>query len=480
MKANAVGEAPVKVTLRNGGYDETEYLAAISAGVHSAYTVDNAYVVITSADGTVKGPINDAAAETLKAAKTAAETAVKQAVATKLKMSVADLENASPEVQAMVAAMVQSVRNAKSMSALAAALGVPADTQISVDSSTGALTLKDAEDKTVTLNPDGIKTEDENGNTVETIKPSDVAPVDTITEALVDGKLTKDVNLASTATISEATVIDMNGHTITGPESGNVFTVSSGSLTLTNGKISVAERQNGIALGGTGAVVNLTDVDISVDSNTSGRALYVSPVGGEKLNIKGGSFSVAGQTSALHVNGTNTLPVEITIDGAEFTSTYATICPIYLAGVNKTTISNTTINGDVGIEIRNGSLTIEDGTVINCTNSTAVEFGPNGNGGTIDSGAGIVVSPHTPATVNLSVKVNAVTINNADRPIWLVNFQNVAGRTGLVQIAKTVDVPVTVNQVTKAEAGAGVWTAEENAAGNYNRYNFSQAAAPQA
>ena len=193
MKANAVGEAPVKVTLRNGGYDETEYLAAISAGVHSAYTVDNAYVVITSADGTVKGPINDAAAETLKAAKTAAETAVKQAVATKLKMSVADLENASPEVQAMVAAMVQSVRNAKSMSALAAALGVPADTQISVDSSTGALTLKDAEDKTVTLNPDGIKTEDENGNTVETIKPSDVAPVDTITEALVDGKLTKDV-----------------------------------------------------------------------------------------------------------------------------------------------------------------------------------------------------------------------------------------------------------------------------------------------
>ena len=171
----------------------------------------------------------------------------------------------------------------------------------------------------------------------------------------------------------------------------------------------------------------------------------MSPVGGEKLNIKGGSFSVAGQTSALHVNGTNTLPVEITIDGAEFTSTYATICPIYLAGVNKTTISNTTINGDVGIEIRNGSLTIEDGTVINCTNSTAVEFGPNGNGGTIDSGAGIVVSPHTPATVNLSVKVNAVTINNADRPIWLVNFQNVAGRTGLVQIAKTVDVPVTVN-----------------------------------
>ena len=76
---------------------------------------------------------------------------------------------------------------------------------------------------------------------------------------------------------------------------------------------------------------------------------------------------------------------------------------IYAAGYASWTISNSTIEGLTGMEIRAGELTLNKGSVLTGTSvPTTVE--PNGNGSTSD-GCGLAVAQHTtklPVTVNIT------------------------------------------------------------------------------
>ena len=112
---------------------------------------------------------------------------------------------------------------------------------------------------------------------------------------------------------------------------------------------------------------------------------------------------------ALYINGTisateGNVP-QIVLDGATLDTELGN--GMYLAGYAETTVTNTSITSDTGIEIRAGKLTVNEGSEITAT-AVPTSVTPNGNGSTTD-GAGIAVAQHT-TKLPITVQINGGTI----------------------------------------------------------------------
>lgn len=179
---------------------------------------------------------------------------------------------------------------------------------------------------------------------------------------------------------------------------------------------------------------------------------------GAALTVNGATLksdlTESSKGSGLYVNGTLTDSVNptITLNGAKIEAAKS---GIYLAGAAKTTISNSSqiTSKDVGIEIRNGELTVDNSTVTGGTGDPT--SAANGNGQT-SANAGIAVAQHTtvkPITVN--VKGGAKVSGGA--ALYVTNPQ----QNTPTNIAQTVTVSGTGTTLTSTHTDPST-----NATGN--------------
>lgn len=216
----------------------------------------------------------------------------------------------------------------------------------------------------------------------------------------VDGviTLTEDVALSQAASITENTVIDLAGHTLS--RNGGMLLDIYGNVTIKNGNIAMtnANEASAIWLNKTAKLTIESDAIVSVPTSNFAIAFNSDCTAAEltvKGTLKGGN--------GLTVNGTIANPGnKVTVDGATIESDGH---GIYQAGVSDIVVKNANITGSTAIEVRAGSMTIESGTFT----ATAAEYScnPNGNGTTTE-GAALAIAQHT-TKKDISVTVNGGT-----------------------------------------------------------------------
>lgn len=250
------------------------------------------------------------------------------------------------------------------------------------------------------------------GYSFETDQFSTYAVTYTATElpAPVNGviTLTENVALADKVTITEDTVIDLNGFVIKGEKATN-FHVTSGTLTV---KDSSTDSTGAINVSGEAFRVGKKDsakdtvaliIADGVDVTSSDDACVVIYDGtlttSGNLTSHGNYATVTGSGSG----GDNTV---INIEGGIVKNTVDTA--IYHPQVGTLTVKDATIEGTTGIEMRAGTLTVEGGT-IKATGTFAE--GKNGNGTTV-TGAAVAVSQHTTNNA-ISVTIKGGTLTGA-------------------------------------------------------------------
>lgn len=216
----------------------------------------------------------------------------------------------------------------------------------------------------------------------------------------VDGVITlrEDVALSQAASITENTVIDLAGHTLS--RNGGMLLDIYGDVTIKNGNIAMTNANEAAAiwLNKTAKLTIESDAIVSVPTSNFAIAFYSDCTAAEltvKGTLKGGN--------GLTVNGTIANPGnKVTVDGATIESDGH---GIYQAGVSDIVVKNANITGSTAIEVRAGSMTIESGTFT----ATAAEYtcNPNGNGTTTE-GAALAIAQHT-TKKDISVTVNGGT-----------------------------------------------------------------------
>ena len=235
--------------------------------------------------------------------------------------------------------------------------------------------------------------------------------------------LTNNVSLSTSCSISDGQTYTINLNRYTLSAENLVIMLRHGKL-IVNGAGTIKENDPcwaAIMIKGseTSTDTNYSVLEVNKDVVLEGWA----PIFVDQLSSKqnkpfayGVSVTVNGATlnarkddpdggSGVYVNGSITHAENAPV----ISLTDTTICDIdnasegmYLAGYAKTTLTNCTITGTTGVEIRAGELTVNGGTIT----GTATPIGevPNGNGSTV-TGAGIAVSQHT-TMLPLTVTVN--------------------------------------------------------------------------
>lgn len=251
-----------------------------------------------------------------------------------------------------------------------------------------------------------------------------------------NGKLIRDVVLKDKETISSDTTIDLNGKTISlnndDPDATKgVFVINNGTLTLKNGTIKTTGKTRAISV--QGADANVVLENMTIDGGVGSPIVVTSGATNSQITITGGSITGHG-VAAIQVNGTKGAGGSLNIDGAKISSVESTWGPaIYLAGPISTTVSGASeISGPTAIEIRNGSLTVNGGTITS-TNTAQVSATANGNGPSVGSGAALVVSPHQVANLTLTVNLFGGSFNGT-QGVKLVDVNNQTDETGTVTI----------------------------------------------
>lgn len=210
--------------------------------------------------------------------------------------------------------------------------------------------------------------------------------------------LTENVALSQAASITENTVIDLAGHTLS--RNGGMLLDIYGDVTIKNGNIAMTNANEAAAiwLNKTAKLTIESDAIVSVPTSNFAIAFYSDCTAAEltvKGTLKGGN--------GLTVNGTIANPGnKVIVDGATIESDGH---GIYQAGVSDIVVKNANITGSTAIEVRAGSMTIENGTFT----ATAAEYtcNPNGNGTTTE-GAALAIAQHT-TKKDISVTVNGGT-----------------------------------------------------------------------
>ena len=251
--------------------------------------------------------------------------------------------------------------------------------------------------------------------------------------------------------------IDLNGQTITFAANSqnvyNAFVVQYGTLNLT-GMGTVKESDTGryyapvIVYGASNeAQIGFSTVNVGADVTLEGYAGIMvlnkttnAHAYGVTVNLNGKvntyTDSLGANGYAVYVNGSivdeseNAPKININ-DGAVLNSTGL---GIYAAGYAHWTIGAATINGPTGIEIRAGTLTINESANITAS-ATPADSDPNGDGSTTD-GAGIAIVQHT-TKLPIEVKINGGTIKG-----YYAVYQNDTQGNGSESISK-IEISIT-------------------------------------
>ena len=236
-------------------------------------------------------------------------------------------------------------------------------------------------------------------------------------------KLSTDVTISEKITISRNILLDLGTHTLTSefaPTAEDYALVAEGNVTIQNGSI-VTTKDKARAVNNSKGNLNLENVIITAkgqvgvgNSATSGNVSIKNCKINSETAYAVASFAknanvvmdinkseMSGAYGAFYHNGTASgLMLSVT----ETTMSSENGEGMYLAGDAVTTLSNCTITGVTGVEIRAGKLTVNGGS-LNAT--AAYSVNPNGNGSTTE-GAAIAIAQHT-TKKNIEVTLNGGT-----------------------------------------------------------------------
>ena len=238
-------------------------------------------------------------------------------------------------------------------------------------------------------------------------------------------KLSADVTISEKVTISKNIFLDLGTHTLTSafaPTAEDYALVAEGNVTIQNGSI-VTTKDKARAVNNSKGNLNLENVIITAkgqvgvgNSATSGNVSIKNCKINSETAYAVASFAknanvvmdinkseMSGAYGAFYHNGTAS---GLTLSVTETTMSSENGDGMYLAGDAVTTLSNCTITGATGVEIRAGKLTVNGGSITGT--ATPIGAAPNGNGSTV-TGAGIAVSQHT-TMLPLTVTVNGSNV----------------------------------------------------------------------
>ena len=238
-------------------------------------------------------------------------------------------------------------------------------------------------------------------------------------------KLSTDVTISEKITISKNILLDLGTHTLTSefaPTAEDYALVAEGNVTIQNGSI-VTTKDKARAVNNSKGNLNLENVIITAkgqvgvgNSATSGNVSIKNCKINSETAYAVASFAknanvvmdinkseMSGAYGAFYHNGTAS---GLTLSVTETTMSSENGEGMYLAGDAVTTLSNCTITGATGVEIRAGKLTVNGGSITGT--ATPIGAAPNGNGSTV-TGAGIAVSQHT-TMLPLTVTVNGSNV----------------------------------------------------------------------
>ncbi len=244
-----------------------------------------------------------------------------------------------------------------------------------------------------------------------------------------DGEGTGVITVAGTYGVYAAGTFNMTGGTISGSSSGATVYIA-GSINMTGGTVK-SSGDTGIWLNGATSA-SLSNCTVKTTYTGWGYGVYCSSCTGavtmNNVTIDASSTNCCGlvllsYTTAtltdcnIHTNGWYCIAnngadsaVTLTIDGGTYTADDCTA--IFLPNYNATTtISNATITGATGIEIRGGTLVLND-CIVTGNNSSYI-YQPSGSGNTV-YGPAIAISQHTTdETVSVTITGGTYTATNA-------------------------------------------------------------------
>ena len=235
--------------------------------------------------------------------------------------------------------------------------------------------------------------------------------------------LLQNAELTGAIAITKSITLDLAGHDVTlsgvSGVAGDVFTVYNGAkFTVTGtGTIETTDGDVAIRVG-----TSLSQTQLTIDSGVTVKgktAVLIQPPSLSSdpstytafVTVKG---TLTGGGSGLNIQGQlirGTAYIDIE-NGARITGSTG----IYAAGHCEITMNGGAVEGETGIEIRSGQLTVNGGSV--SATADHLSISPNGSGGTT-VGAGIAVAQHTTlqpitVTVNGGTVCGYVGLNIAD------------------------------------------------------------------
>ncbi|MBQ3274978.1 hypothetical protein IJH46_00960 [Candidatus Saccharibacteria bacterium] len=177
-----------------------------------------------------------------------------------------------------------------------------------------------------------------------------------------------------------------------------------GNLTINGGVLNGTSDELATIIVDDGASLTLEDGTIT--GHTWGVSLFddteFTMNGGTVAATNEGSIAISGNGTVDPSNDNYGANAKITINGGTITSGELGIYAPQKDG--ETVINGGTINALTGVEIRAGSLEINDGATITVPDNTSFDYEANGNGSTT-IGAAVVVAQHTtklPISVNIT------------------------------------------------------------------------------
>ena len=231
----------------------------------------------------------------------------------------------------------------------------------------------------------------------------DTGLVDALKDGAASIQLTANISTATEFSITEDTVIDLNGKKITNtantnPDdvSGAVFDISNGAVvTIKNGEMvnTAGIRGNGYAIvvdGRETPGVGLTLDNVTITSNNYG--VYVA--GGAStenaaiLTVTNSTIASLGTASAVSTNGLNGNE-SISITGSKLSSVGG--AAVYSPANAEWTIVDTDLTGITGIDMRAGDITVTGGSITFNTSATN-DSNANVSAGSGPLGLGVAIS----------------------------------------------------------------------------------------
>jgi uncharacterized Zn ribbon protein len=224
-------------------------------------------------------------------------------------------------------------------------------------------------------------------------------------------KLTKDMVLSRMLLASAERTLDLNGHSMKPAETFDYATISEAAKATTNdaliavrrgGKLTIKDSSsnNSGSIDANNTVMCALKMTIAEDEDDTSLKDKTASLIVEGGTIKGKSYAITG-----HMNRHNT---EVSINGGNL-QTYTTTsgCAIFQPQNGTLTITDGTIKGSTGVEVRAGNVTITGGSLEGLT--TASNCAASATGMT-SKGMGLCIAQHT-TKLPIDVKISGGTFN---------------------------------------------------------------------